>query len=95
MIPFVVLTLPRSRSFWLSKFLDCPHDPSRHFRDPADVVAYFNDGASSVDTGLGMIWDTHMHAVRRDLRNGLISQRAARESYGLDLGGDHESPQQS
>ena len=68
MTPFLVLTLPRSRSFWLSKFLDCPHDPSRHFRDPADVVAYFNDGASAVDTGLGMIWDTHMHAVRRDLR---------------------------
>lgn len=72
MTPFLVLTLPRSRSFWLSKFLDCPHDPSRHFATAADVAAYFSDGACGVDTALGLIWADMARYVRADLRIAVV-----------------------
>lgn len=44
--PFVVFSLPRSRSAWLSKFLSydpwiCGHDESRHWRDLEDVKSWF------------------------------------------------------
>ena len=62
MKPFVVLSLPRSRSFWLSCFLSdsarpVEHEPSRNFRAREDVGAYFaRPGAAAVDTALGLIW---------------------------------------
>ena len=43
--PFLVLALPRSRTFWLSRFLafggwDCGHDQLRFMRGMEDVKAW-------------------------------------------------------
>jgi hypothetical protein len=60
--PFVVLSLPRSRSFWVSRFLSyggrrVAHDPSRFFTGPDDIAKYFRDpAAGAVDTALGLVW---------------------------------------
>ena len=83
-IPFLVLTLPRSRSFWLSKFLDCPHEPSRHFRSGEALCAYFNDGACGVDTALGSIWHGYDPLVRRDLRVVVVHRPVADVLASLD-----------
>jgi len=63
MIPYVVLGLPRSNTYWLSQFLStdrrpCLHDPSRRWRSRAEVAPFFRQhGAAAVDTALGLIWD--------------------------------------
>lgn len=71
MIPFVVLSLPRSRSFWLSRFLSSEerpvaHDISRHFKSRVEIHHLFADPhAAVVDTALGLIWaDLHIPGVR-------------------------------
>ena len=43
--PFVVLSLPRSRSYWLSRYLSyggwhCGHEEIRHARTLSDVRAW-------------------------------------------------------
>lgn len=70
MTPFVVLSMPRSRSFWLSRFLSSPerpvgHDISRWFVSHAEIREFFaSPGAGAVDTALGMIWDRlHIQGV--------------------------------
>lgn len=47
MIPFIVLSLPRTRSTWLSKFLTygdwvCGHDELQHTRTLEDIKNWFN-----------------------------------------------------
>lgn len=71
MTPFVVLSTPRSRSFWLSRFLSTPerpveHDISHRFCSHAAIRAYFADPAAAVvDTALGLIWDRlHIFGVQ-------------------------------
>lgn len=60
--PFVVLGMPRSRTFWISRFLSqpdrpCEHDPSVNFRSVQDVRDYFsNPNAAASDTALCRIW---------------------------------------
>lgn len=62
MLPYLVLGLPRSRTFWLAKFLSrpermCEHDPSVRFRSRRDVEQYFwAGGAAATDTALSRIW---------------------------------------
>lgn len=59
---FIVLGLPRSRTYWVSRFLsygetECDHDPARHFTSRADAIDYLNrPGLAAVDTSLGLIW---------------------------------------
>jgi hypothetical protein len=45
--PFVIFGLPRSRTFWLSRFLsyggwDCGHEQARHARSPDDIKAWLS-----------------------------------------------------
>jgi LPS sulfotransferase NodH len=47
MPPFIVLSLPRSRSYWLSKFLayggwTCGHEEIRHLRSLADLASWWS-----------------------------------------------------
>lgn len=70
MTPFVVLSTPRSRSFWLSRFLSTPdrpvgHDISRRFTSHDEIREFFAaPDAGAVDTALGMIWDRlHIQGV--------------------------------
>lgn len=86
--PFVIFGLPRSRTYWLSRFLSydgrvCDHDPSRFFRTRADVGAYFNRPlAAAVDTALGLIWADVKDALPDNLRVAVVhrSQRAVAAS---------------
>lgn len=62
-MPFVVLSMPRSRSYWLSRFLSTAqrpvgHDIARWFKSHGEIRDYFAaPGAAAVDTALGTIWD--------------------------------------
>jgi hypothetical protein len=81
--PFIVLALPRSRTFWASRFLsygdtDCEHDPARHFASRADAADYLNrDGCAAVDTSLGMIWAELASQLRPDLRVVVVHRNIA------------------
>lgn len=71
--PFLVLSLPRSRSFWLSKLLSfegrgCDHDPSRFWTNAFDAVRYFAFPlAGAADTGLICVWHSLRPLLPRDL----------------------------
>lgn len=62
MTPFVVFALPRTRSFWLSRFLSygdvvCGHDELRHCRSLADVRSWLAQPlAGSVETSAAPFW---------------------------------------
>lgn len=62
MSPFVVFSLPRSRSFWLSRFLTsgswaCGHDEIVRFRGLEDVVSWLDqDYVGSVETAGASFW---------------------------------------
>lgn len=59
---FVVYSLPRSRSFWLSKFLTygdwlCSHDETNHFRSLDDVRSWLGRAnTGSVETTASPFW---------------------------------------
>lgn len=72
--PFLVLSLPRSRSFWLSQLLGVPHDPSIGFRNNDDLRAFLTrPNCGACDTGmigilpkiLGIVPDINLVTVRR------------------------------
>lgn len=48
-MPFVVFSLPRSRSAWLSAFMECGHDIGVQCATPEDFVAQI--GAGTCETG--------------------------------------------
>jgi hypothetical protein len=60
--PFVIFSMPRSRSFWLSRFLayggwECGHDEVRHLRQPEDIASWFAQGCvGSVETAGSTHW---------------------------------------
>ncbi len=95
MTPFVVLSMPRSRSFWLSKFLSTPerpvnHDISHTFSSHDEIRDHFaNPAAAVVDTALGLIWDRlHVQGVsivllHRDPDEVARSLRAAGMSMSI------------
>ena len=62
MPPFVIFALPRSRTFWLSKFLTaggwvCEHDEARHVRGMDDVrSALGREFTGYVETGAAPFW---------------------------------------
>jgi len=59
---FVILSLPRSRTAWLSRFLSygewtCGHEELRHFRSLDDVKAWFAQGlVGTVETAAAPFW---------------------------------------
>ena len=60
--PFVILGLPRSRTFWLSRFLSygdwhCGHDELRHCRTLDDVKAWLSQPCTgTVETAAAPFW---------------------------------------
>jgi hypothetical protein len=70
MPPFIVLALPRSRTYWLSKFLTygdwfCGHDEIRHCRSLEDCAAFFKQpSVGTVETALAPFW----RLLRADVR---------------------------
>ena len=92
MTPFLILAMPRSRSFWVAKFLSyaglhVEHDPSRFFRDRSDVRRFFDEGRCAVDTGLGYIWplaspaNAHVGVLDRPVDQVMSSCRRIGEPF--------------
>jgi hypothetical protein len=60
--PFIVYALPRSRTFWLARFLTygdwhCGHDEARHVRSLADVASWFSMPCTgTVETAAAPYW---------------------------------------
>lgn len=53
---FVVFSLPRSRSAWLSVFLDGGHDIGAECSEPADFVQRLNGLNGTCETGAAFAW---------------------------------------
>lgn len=62
MTPFIVYAMPRSRSYWLSRFLTygpwvCGHDEARHVRSLDDVKSWFTQPyTGTVETAAAPFW---------------------------------------
>lgn len=95
---FVVFSLPRSRSAWLSRFLSygewvCGHDELRHARQLEDVKSWLAQPMTgTVETAAAPFWrlakhlspDTRFVVIRRDPEEAARS--AVRAGLGHDLG---------
>lgn len=71
--PFVIFGLPRSRTYWLSRFLTygdwvCGHDEARHVRGLDDVKSWLvQDCVGTVETAAAPYWRL-LAAMRPDAR---------------------------
>lgn len=75
--PFVIYSLPRSRSFWLSRYLaygewNCGHDEIRHARSLDDVRAWFDQPNTGSAETAGAPWWRLVQSIRPDIRTILI-----------------------
>lgn len=70
--PFLILSLPRSRSKWLSEFLSyrdwrCGHDEAMYFRSLDDMRSWFKQPCTgSAETGVAPFWRI-LKAARTDV----------------------------
>ena len=75
--PFVIFTLPRSRSRWLSCYLSyrgwlCGHDQIRYVRSPEDVKSWLSlDYTGTVETAAAPFWRM-VHQIRPDTRTVVV-----------------------
>lgn len=92
--PFVVYSLPRSRTAWLSHFLTyrdwkCHHEAAITFRDPSEISSFFAGRTGAVETAAAQGWrliDYHVPniksvVIRRPTKDVIKSMMA------VDLGG--------
>lgn len=54
--PFLVVGLPRSRTFWTAQFLGVPHDIFMDMTCADDLDGFFAIERGAVDTMLGAVW---------------------------------------
>jgi hypothetical protein len=87
---FIIFGLPRSRTFWLSRFLcygdwHCGHDEIRYLRGLDDIAAWFKqENTGTVETAAAPWWrlvnhyapDTRMITIRRDPEEVIRSMQA-------------------
>jgi hypothetical protein len=85
--PFVIFALPRSRTYWLSRFLTyggwtCAHDEIRHARSLDDIQSWLSlPGTGTVETAAAPFWrlllhyrpDTRIAVIRRPVPDVLAS----------------------
>jgi GNAT superfamily N-acetyltransferase len=80
--PFVVFGLPRSRTYWLSKFLSygdwfCAHDQAAFVRSVDDVQSWLSvSDAGSTETGAAPWWRLARH-YRPDLKIAVVRRDPA------------------
>lgn len=64
---FVVLALPRSRTYWLSRLLsfnrNCHHETAIFWRSIDEVKTFFCGGTGSVETGVSPGWRLLRHHI--------------------------------
>jgi len=75
--PFLIISAPRSRSFWTSTLLRCEHDPSRNWPD-MKWGAFFTDGKNGVDTAV-MNFDSVVAGLHSDGVRMATLRRPAQE----------------
>lgn len=94
--PFIIMGMPRSRTFWLSKFLSygqwtCGHEEGRYLRTIADARSWLSqEKAGSSETGIAGHWrllkkmrpDVRIVTIRRPVDEVVRSFNAA---CGIDL----------
>jgi GNAT superfamily N-acetyltransferase len=80
--PFIIYALPRSRTFWLSRYLTfgdyaCAHEQSVRMRGPEDVKAWFSqDYTGTAETAAAPWWRLIQH-YRPDARTLVVRRPAA------------------
>lgn len=80
--PFIIYALPRSRTFWLSKFLShgawkCGHDELRYIRSLDDIKSLLDmPFYGSAETAAGPWWRL-IHAMRPDIATVVIRRSVA------------------
>ncbi len=80
-VPFVVFALPRSRTYWISRFLTyggwtCSHEESRYVRGVDDVTAWLGQSyVGSVETAAAPFWRLLLQ-IRPDVRIAVIRRSA-------------------
>ncbi len=91
MTPFVIFSLPRSRSYWLSHFLtygdwQCGHDEARHCRSLEDIRSWLGQpNTGTIETSAAAFWrlllyyqpDVRVVTIRRPVEDVLRSLAAA------------------
>ena len=99
MTPFVVFTLPRSRSTWLSRFLSygdwrCGHDELRHMRQIEDIKSWLSQPLTgTIETGGAAFWRL-ARDLRPDLRIAVVRREpdeAAHSAVRCGLAADLEA----
>jgi hypothetical protein len=92
--PFVVFSLPRSRSHWLSRFLRygpwvCGHDEVRHVRAPEDIRSWLAQPyAGTCETAAAPFWRT-LRTMAPDARVVVVRRPVAdvvESLMAMDLG---------
>ncbi len=94
MAPFIVYALPRSRTFWLSRYLSygdwvCGHDEARHARSLDDVKAWFSQpNIGTVETA-GAPWWRLIQKYQPDIRTVVVRRAvpdvvSSLSRYGFD-----------
>jgi hypothetical protein len=96
--PFLILALPRSRTFWLSNFLSyrdwhCGHDELRHVRTLGDVQSWLSQPCTgTVETACAPFWrliPAHVRTVvvRRPVEDVINSMMASMPPGTFDRAG--------
>lgn len=99
MSPFVIFTLPRCRSYWLSLYLSyrdwtCTHEEARHLRTPADIETWLTlPMTGTVETSAAPWWrtlqrlapSTRVVVVRRPVQDVVRSLLALGINYDVPL----------
>ncbi len=94
MAPFIVYALPRSRTFWLSRYLSygdwvCGHDEARHARSLDDVKGWFSQpNIGTVETA-GAPWWRLVQKYQPDIRTVVVRRAvpdvvSSLSRYGFD-----------
>ena len=82
MRPFIIYALPRSRTYWLSRFLSfggwhCGHDELRHVRSLQDVKTWFSQPYTGTAETLAAPWWRLVQSVCPDIRTVVIRRPVA------------------
>lgn len=98
MTPYLILALPRSRTFWLSRYLSyadrhCGHDESRYMRSIDDIKAFYKQAnTGTVETNICQFWRLAVDLVPNlkviTIRRPVDEVLQSLEAQGFNLNSD-------
>ena len=85
--PCIVFALPRSRTLWLARFMDCPHDSVLQQSSVAGMLEFLSRRGPTIETGLAAAWrlirdsipGVRFAVIRRSLRD--VRRSAERKGW--------------